>query len=99
MRVRVVYSGPLHQAVGKLSEELELKQGTLVSGVLGAVCRKYGQAASQYILDASGQQISLKSPFQVFCNGKIVDDFQAEVSDGDSIAILLPLSGGGQAES
>lgn len=79
MRVRVLYFGVLKDVMGRRSVEMDLAEGTSVTGLL-ALHRSFGKAA---VWDSIAVAVN-----QEYARAEDV------LKDGDEVALLPPVSGG-----
>jgi MoaD family protein len=97
LQVSVRFFTILREIVGKKEETLQFPKGekVTVSVVLEQLNEKYGKAFKEYIYDSTNGEV--KGFLQFLVNGRSVSTsggLEFELSDGDAIAILPPVSGG-----
>ncbi|MEZ0318607.1 MAG: MoaD family protein [Pyrobaculum sp.] len=85
MRVLLKYFSALRDVTGKVSEEVEVSDGTTLSTLLAWFFNKYPNAKV------------FKEELLVLVNGKAVDDSYI-LKEGDEVAVMPPVSGGGVVE-
>ncbi|MCS7094575.1 MAG: MoaD/ThiS family protein [Thaumarchaeota archaeon] len=90
MRVRTLYFARLKELTGRESEELEVPDGSLCIDVVRELVRVHGSRMSAYVLDDNG---NLRKSFALAINGRKVG-LDEPVSDGDTVVIIPPISGG-----
>jgi len=95
MRVSVRFFTTLREIAGKKEETLEFPRGekVTVSNVLGRLSKKYGKPFNEYVFDRKTGEV--KGFLQLLVNGRSVSDgTETELSNGDVLAIIPPVSGG-----
>ncbi|MGD8623869.1 MAG: MoaD/ThiS family protein [Anaerolineae bacterium] len=96
MKVTVKMGAPLSQVVGEKKVILHLEEGTTAAGLLAELGRRYPD------FDEGLKGKGLRKPFdrvlyQMFLNGRPLafeDAAGRRLSDGDRIALFLPVAGG-----
>ena len=82
MKIRVKYFSALRDITGKISEELEMPDGSTLGDLINWFFRQYPKAQA------------FKEELLVLVNGKSLD-WSYVLSGGDEVAIMPPVSGGG----
>lgn len=85
MRVVLKYFSALRDITGKVSEEVEVGDGTTLSALLEWFFVKYPKAEA------------FKEELLVLVNGRTVDGLY-KLREGDEVAVMPPVSGGGVVE-
>jgi MoaD family protein len=97
LRILVRFFTILREITGKKEETLQFSKDEEVTlnRVLKRLSEKYGKAFDEYIYDHRTREV--KGFLQFLVNGRSVsssEGFEAELSDGDILAIVPPVSGG-----
>ena len=97
MQVSVRFFMILREVVGKKEERLQFSksQKVTVNVVLKQLSEKYGKAFIDYVYDSNSGEV--KGFLQFLVNGRSISTSGGlgfELSDGDVLAILPPVSGG-----
>ena len=97
MQVSVRFFTILRELVGKKEERLQLSnsQKVTVNVVLQQLAEKYGKSFKDYVYDSKNGEV--KGFLQFLVNGRSTSasgGLEFELSDGDVLAILPPVSGG-----
>ncbi|MEM4493634.1 MAG: MoaD/ThiS family protein, partial [Pyrobaculum sp.] len=82
MKIRVKYFSALRDITGKISEELEMPDGSTLGDLINWFFKQYPKAQA------------FKEELLVLVNGKSLD-WSYVLSGGDEVAIMPPVSGGG----
>ena len=87
----------LREVVGKKEETLRFPAGekVTVNTVLDRLCKEYGRSFKEYVYERETGEV--KGFLQFLVNGRSVSSsggLASELSDGDLLAILPPVSGG-----
>jgi len=91
MRVNVRYLGLARSKLGKQEDEVELREGALLSELLDRLRGMYGEPMRR-ILDAGGE--SALDPSSVVTVNGLSHVGNPRLSDGDQVAIMTLISGG-----
>jgi MoaD family protein len=95
--VTIKFFATFRELTGKREERMDLNQKeTTVLDVLNQLSDEYGKNFKDYVFDASKRK-SLKSQISVLVNGESIrnlEKLRTRIKDGDTIAILPPISGG-----
>ena len=97
MRVSVRFFTILREITGKKEETLQFTkdEDVTVNRVLNRLSEKYGKAFNEYVYDHRTREV--KGFLQFLVNGRSVSSskgIETELSDGDILAIVPPVSGG-----
>lgn len=97
MRVSVRFFTILREVTGKKEETLQFQKDeeVTVNNVLKRLTEKYGKAFDEYVYDHRTREV--KGFLQFLVNGRSVSSSkgnETELSDGDILAIVPPVSGG-----
>jgi MoaD family protein len=97
MRVSVRFFTTLREITGKKEEVLQFSKDekATVNIILEGLKKEYGRAFKEYVYDSNTGEI--KGYLQFLVNGRSLSspgDLKSELSDGDVLAILPPVSGG-----
>ena len=97
MRISVRFFTILREITGKKEETLQFlkDEEVTVNRVLNRLSEKYGKAFDEYIYDHRTREV--KGFLQFLVNGRSVsssEGIETELSDGDILAIVPPVSGG-----
>jgi MoaD family protein len=95
--VTIKFFAALREITGKREQKMDLrnKKPTIV-GVLNQLSEEYGKDFKDYIFEHSKRR-SLRQEISVMVNGQSVRNLEnlgTRIKDGDTIAILPPISGG-----
>jgi MoaD family protein len=96
LQISVRFFTILREIIGKKEETLQFSknQKVTVNTVLEKLSEQYGKAFREYVYDSNGE---VKGFLQLLVNGRSLsktEGLNPELSDGDVIAILPPVSGG-----
>ena len=95
MQISVRFFTILREIVGKREETFTFpSQRVTVRIVLEKLNKQYGKEFRQYVYDSNGE---VKGYLQLLVNGRSLpktEGLDSELSDGDVVAILPPVSGG-----
>jgi len=97
LQVSVRFFTVLREIVGKKEETIRFSknQKVTVNVVLEKLGQIYGKAFTEYVYDSESGEV--KGFLQLLVNGRSLskeEGLHSELSDGDVIAILPPVSGG-----
>jgi len=97
LRVSVRFFTILREITGKKEETLQFPKDeeVTVNRVLKRLSEKYGKAFNEYVYDRRTREV--KGFLQFLVNGRSVSSpkgTETELSDGDILAIVPPVSGG-----
>jgi MoaD family protein len=97
MRVSVRFFTTLREITDKKEEVLQFSAGekATVNAILERLKKEYGRAFKEYVYDSNTGEI--KGYLQFLVNGRSLSSssgLESELSDGDVLAILPPVSGG-----
>jgi MoaD family protein len=97
LQVSVRFFTILREVVGKKEERLQFSksQKVTVNVVLEQLSEKYGKPFKDYVYDSKNGEV--KGFLQFLVNGRSISTsggLESELSDGDVLAILPPVSGG-----
>jgi sulfur-carrier protein len=92
MQITVEYAAQLKRAAGTGREIVELGPAATLSELVQRVAERHGDALKPLLLDASG---GLHPSILVFVNDEQCRDAAGRaLKDGDTVALLPPISGG-----
>jgi MoaD family protein len=97
LQISVRFFTILREIVGKKEEILRFSrnQKVTVNTVLEKLGERYGKAFREYVYDSKNGEV--KGFLQLLVNGRSLsktEGLNSELSDGDVVAILPPVSGG-----
>jgi len=97
LRISVRFFTILREITGKKEETLQFTKDeeVTVNRVLNRLSEKYGKAFDEYVYDHNTREV--KGFLQFLVNGRSVSSskgIETELSDGDILAIVPPVSGG-----
>lgn len=97
MRISVRFFTILREIAGKKEETIQFRKGEemTVNHVLKRLSEEYGKAFDEYVFDHRTREP--KGFLQFLVNGRSVsssEGIETELSDGDILAIVPPVSGG-----
>jgi len=94
LKVTVRFFTILRELTGKREEKLEFSGSVALKDLLKCLSDKYGRPFDDYVYDEGG---NVRNYIQVLVNGKnvkIPQDFETELEEGATVAILPPVGGG-----
>jgi len=92
MNVEVRYSAQAREAAGVAVERVEVAEGASLRDVLADLARRHGAAMGKVLLDDGGAP---HPSVLLFVNDEQVQWANPpELKDGDTLAIMSPISGG-----
>nr|MDO8132903.1 ubiquitin-like small modifier protein 1 [Candidatus Njordarchaeum guaymaensis] len=95
--ITVKFFAALREITGKREVRLQLgKKEETVLEVLDKLSNEYGKNFKEYVFDTQNHR-SLRSQVSIMVNGQSIrnfEDLKTLIKDGDTIAILPPISGG-----
>ncbi len=71
---------------------IKVKRGSLVSDLLTIMLEKYGGDFRKFVMDFESKRIN--SLVSISKNGKIVNNLEERIEEGDEIILFIHLSGG-----
>ena len=97
MRVSVRFFTSLREIIGKKEQVFEFPAGetVTVNEILRRLSEQYGQSFVEYVFDGHTNQV--KGFLQLLVNGRIISSISgldAELIDGDVLALIPPVGGG-----
>lgn len=84
--------GDLRDYFGHGQLSIELPDGGHASDVLEAIHKHWGHSLPTYMWDAETHRF--RGPFFMILNGKILDDTNTRLQDGQQITLMKALAGG-----
>ncbi|MEM1673704.1 MAG: MoaD/ThiS family protein [Candidatus Bathyarchaeia archaeon] len=100
VRVRVKYLGRIRELMGVREEEYEVGDSTLEDLLMKHIPSRHGNIAGKWMRtmfqaeDRGREGIVVRSNYQIYVNG-ISCSMAYRLKDGDEVAILPPVGGGG----
>jgi molybdopterin synthase sulfur carrier subunit len=94
MKVEVKFFTSLREITGKKVDEIQLQSIITVEELLTLLSEKYGKKFREYIYNKKGKVYDFLS---FLVNGKninVLQGFDTELKQGDTVAILPPVGGG-----
>jgi molybdopterin synthase sulfur carrier subunit len=94
MKVEVKFFTSLREITGKKSDEIQLQNVITVEELLTLLSEKYGKKFREYIYNKKGK---VQDFLSFLINGKninVLQGFDTELKQGDTIAIIPPVGGG-----
>lgn len=89
MTVTIEYMSQLRLRLGCGGETCELAQGSTVGDLVAAVARRHGASAEKVLLEREKP-----APTLLCFVGDEQAGFERELSDGESVVLMTPISGG-----
>jgi molybdopterin synthase sulfur carrier subunit len=94
MKVEVKFFTSLREITGKKADELQLQNAITVKELLTLLSEKYGKNFREYIYDKKGKVQDFLSFLVNGRNINVLQGFDTELKQGDTIAIIPPVGGG-----
>jgi molybdopterin synthase sulfur carrier subunit len=94
MKVEVKFFTSLREITGKKVDEIQLQNVITVEELLTLLSEKYGKKFREYIYNKKGK---VQDFLSFLVNGKninVLQGFDTELKQGDTIAIIPPVGGG-----
>jgi molybdopterin synthase sulfur carrier subunit len=94
MKVEVKFFTSLREITGKKSDEIQLQNVITVEELLTLLSEKYGKKFREYVYNKKGK---VQDFLSFLINGKninVLQGFDTELKQGDTIAIIPPVGGG-----
>ena len=94
MKVEVKFFTSLREITGKKADEIQLQSVITVEELLTLLSEKYGKKFREYIYNKKGK---VQDFLSFLVNGKninVLQGFDTELKQGDTIAIIPPVGGG-----
>jgi MoaD family protein len=95
--VTIKFFATFRELTGKREENMEIGQkGTTIVDILDRLSSEYGKKFKDFVFEPSKRK-SLKSQISIMINGQSIvnlEKLRTKIKDGDTIAILPPISGG-----
>jgi molybdopterin synthase sulfur carrier subunit len=95
--VTIKFFAALREITGKREQKMDLRdKETTIVEVLYELSEEYGKDFRKYVFEPSKRK-SLRQQISVMINGQSIrnlENLRTRIKDGDTIAILPPVSGG-----
>jgi len=95
--VTIKFFATFRELTGKREEKMQIDQErTTIAYILDKLSDEYGKNFKDYVFEPSKRK-SLKSQISIMVNGTSIRNLErlkTNVNDGDTVAILPPISGG-----
>jgi MoaD family protein len=92
LKVILKYAGVVYEVTGKTLEEIELSSETSLLDILKELTLKYGPRFKEEVFD---YEMCKPAPqIIILLNGRLVQDYNVKVNDGDFVSIIPMASGG-----
>jgi molybdopterin synthase sulfur carrier subunit len=95
MRVKVQYLGVIRSKLGKIEEEVDIKEGASISDLLSRLTKTYGENLKS-LFDEDEKNV-LDPSYIVTINGFLIGrlrGMKTRLKEGDRIALMTLISGG-----
>jgi len=97
VRVRVRYFTTLRELAGVPEEKITLKDDATLADLIEIVASKYGKEARDYLYTKGKVDPSIYFLINGE-NSRVLSGLKTKLKDGDIVAIIPPIGGGGKAE-
>jgi molybdopterin synthase sulfur carrier subunit len=94
MKVEVKFFTSLREITGKKADEIQLQSVITVEELLALLSEKYGKKFREYIYNKKGKVQDFLSFLVNGRNINVLQGFDTELKQGDTIAIIPPVGGG-----
>ncbi len=94
MKVEVKFFTSLREITGKKADEIQLQNAITVKELLNLLSEKYGEKFREYIYNKKGKVQDFLSFLVNGRNINVLQGFDTELKQGDTIAIIPPVGGG-----
>lgn len=94
MKVEVKFFTSLREITGKKADEIQLQNVITVEELLNLLSEKYGKKFREYIYNKKGKVQDFLSFLVNGRNINVLQGFDTELKQGDTIAIIPPVGGG-----
>jgi molybdopterin synthase sulfur carrier subunit len=95
--VTIKFFAALREITGKREQKIDLRdKETTIVEVLNKLSEEYGKDFKEYVFEPSKRK-SLRQQISIMINGQSIrnlENLRTRIKDGDTIAILPPISGG-----
>jgi MoaD family protein len=95
--VTIKFFATFREITGKREEKMEIDQKeTTILDILDRLSNEYGKSFKDFVFESSKRK-SLRSQISVMVDGQSImnlEKLRTRIKDGDTIAILPPISGG-----
>jgi molybdopterin synthase sulfur carrier subunit len=94
MKVEVKFFTSLREITGKKADEIQLQSIITVEELLNLLSEKYGKKFREYIYNKKGKVQDFLSFLVNGRNINVLQGFDTELKQGDTLAIIPPVGGG-----
>ena len=94
MQVEIKFFTSLREITGKKADEIQLQNVITIEELLTLLSEKYGKKFTEYIYNKKGK---VQNFLSFLVNGKninVLQGFDTELKQGDTIVIIPPVGGG-----
>jgi molybdopterin converting factor small subunit len=95
MKIKVHYISLVKSFTKTSLDEFDLKEGTLLAGLLDNIASKYGKPLTLEVYDSTKKE--MKPTFVALINGILMDQLKGvntPLKDGDSVILMSLMTGG-----
>jgi MoaD family protein len=92
MKITFKYFAQSRQVTGRETEQLEISDGSKVTGTLGKLAEQYGHAFRSLVLD---EKDSVRPSIMILIDGQPLPHGKDQIlNDGNEVSIFSPVAGG-----